>query len=116
MTALPVVIALLAGLTTAPATDPWNVDLSQPVSVGEMSRMDNSRISVYPPHTLARPANRFTVAVDGSAEVDVRGVQPDGDWTEWTQAPAVLAAPTRSVQVRVVYRDTAPRALTVYPS
>jgi len=47
MTALPVVIALLAGLTTAPPTDQWNVDLSQPVSVGEMSRMDNSKLAVY---------------------------------------------------------------------
>jgi hypothetical protein len=66
----------------------------------------------YPPHTLDRPANTF----DSSAPVDIRGRRPDGSWTEWAETPVVLPVLTRDVQVRVVYTDAAPTALTVYPS
>jgi hypothetical protein len=113
MTALPVVLALLAGLTVAPAPDEWNVELSQPISVSQMSRMDGVTIAVYPVYTLRHPANAFTVSGDADV-VDVRGREPGGGWTEWTEAPAVLDVPATAVQVRVLYHDTAPRTLTVH--
>jgi hypothetical protein len=115
MTAMPLVLALLAGLTVSPAPDDWNVELSQPVSVSDISRMDNSTIAVYPVHTLRRPANAFIVSGD-AAVVDVRGRTPGGGWTEWTETPAVLDIPATDVQVRVLYQDTAPHTLTVHPS
>jgi hypothetical protein len=114
MTIVPLVIALLAGFTTAPPSDQWNVDLSQPISSSDMSTVGNpeTRISVYPPHTLNRPANTFSA----SAPVDLRGLGPDGRWTEWAETPAVLPVAAREVQVRVVYTGAPPPALTVYPS
>src|SRR5437867_2616319 len=118
MTILPLVLALLAGLTAAPEPVAWQVDLAHPVSSGDLSRVDPSgaEIAVYAPHALSRPANTFTTSVDGSATVDVRGREPDGHWTEWTETPAVLPVPTRMVQVRLVYQGAVPRAVTVHPS
>jgi Bacterial SH3 domain len=116
MTMLPVIIALLAGLTAAPGPEQWSVDLSRPVSAGERSTIDGLRSAVYQPHRLHREANAFTAAVDGAGTVDVRGLEPDGDWTEWTETPAVLPTPTQVVQVRVVFGETPPRALSMRAS
>jgi len=47
-----------------------------------------------------------TVAPGASAEVDVRGLRPDGTWTEWVditeETAAVLPETTDSVQTRLV--------------
>jgi hypothetical protein len=121
-----------APVAAEPDTASWRVNLSRPspassnvvtsdgvvrlgaeqaraVSAGSPVR---TGIAVYDPHQLHSPANSFTATVEGSTvdgsetAVDIRGVEPDGDWTEWTEicpnAPAVLASPTTVVQVRVV--------------
>ncbi|HEV2783551.1 MAG TPA: hypothetical protein VGX25_29550 [Actinophytocola sp.] len=111
-----VITALVAGLTVQPVAGPerWTVDLGSPASSSRMSIVDpDTQILVYRPRTLRTPANRFTADVDGAAAVDVRGREPDGDWTEWTQAPAVLADPTAVVQVRVVFDGPRPTRLTM---
>ena len=107
------IIALLAGLTTAPAPEQWSVDLARPVSASGKSTIDGLRSEVYQPHRLHRRANAFTATLDGPGTVDVRGLEPDGDWTEWTEAPAVLATPTEVVQVRVTFGDAPPHSLSM---
>ncbi|GAA4850582.1 hypothetical protein GCM10023201_48900 [Actinomycetospora corticicola] len=62
-------------------------------------------------HTFARPVDRFVVPVTADApagtavDVDVRGRDEAGRWSEWTPAepgdPAVLPAPTRTVALRL---------------
>ncbi|WP_018335682.1 hypothetical protein [Actinomycetospora chiangmaiensis] len=63
------------------------------------------------PYRVATPVDRITAKVTadvppgGQVVVDVRGVKSDGTWSEWSTAsgaaPAVLAAPTIDLQVRV---------------
>ncbi len=62
-------------------------------------------------HRFAAPVNRLDVPVTADVppgsgvEVDVRGLGPDGQWSEWVPAaagaPAVLADPTDTVAVRL---------------
>jgi hypothetical protein len=78
-------------------------------SAGSPSR---TGIAVYQEHQLDQPANTVSATVtatipDGSeVAIDVRGLRPDGEWSEWTEVrpdtPAVLPAPTSLVQARVV--------------
>lgn len=78
-------------------------------SAGSPSR---TGIAAYQEHQLDRPANTVSAMVsatipEGSeVAIDIRGARPDGEWTEWTEvrpdAPAVLPAPTSTVQARVV--------------
>jgi hypothetical protein len=69
-------------------------------------------IAVYPPSTLKEPVNTVSAKVsavvpkDTELAVDVRGAQPDGTWTEWTEVrpdtPAVLPLSTSVIQTRLV--------------
>lgn len=92
--------------TASPTTDTWQVDLSRPVAV--VSTMDTPPVPMaiarYPRHTLSAPANTFTPELDtsGPVTVDVRGLRPDGGWTEWTELPGVLDVATATVEVRTV--------------
>jgi hypothetical protein len=114
MSILAVVTALVTGLTAAPGTDAWQVDLAHPVSSSDISLAGDSatHISVYQPRVLDHPANTFT---SSGGTADIRGQWPDGGWTEWTETPAVLPVLTRVVQVRVV-GDALPGSLTIHPS
>jgi hypothetical protein len=62
-------------------------------------------IALYPPSRLAQPVNTVSARVESTGAevaVDVRGALPDGNWTEWTETPAVLSVATSVVQVRLV--------------
>ncbi len=69
-------------------------------------------IASYAPFTLKEPVNTVSAKVSASVPrnselaVDVRGAQPDGTWTEWTEvtpsSPAVLPVSTSVVQARLV--------------
>lgn len=50
---------------------------------------------------LVHAALSATVPAGAQAEVDVRGQRDDGTWQEWQPAPARLAAPSTTVQVRL---------------
>lgn len=72
------------------------------------------------PHQLDAPANRVAAAVRGEVPagtelaIDARGQLGEDEWTEWAEAkpgePAVIAAPSRTIQVRVAL--TAPKGQT----
>lgn len=126
------VSAVLTGslltVPTASAATGWQVDLAEPgagstnVATGPMRLgSDDNRaasaesatrtgMAVYP-RKLAAPANAFSATVsstvpDGAeVAVDVRG-RAGGRWTEWAEirpeAPGVLPAAVRDVEVRVV--------------
>lgn len=67
---------------------------------------------LFPAHRLTTPATRVTadvaarVPTGAAVTIEVRGARLAGRWTEWRQAsgstPAVLPAPSRIVQVRVL--------------
>lgn len=69
-------------------------------------------IQVFEAESLAAPVNTIgarldaDIPADAEAAVDVRGLRPDGTWSEWTEilpdSPAVLAEATATVQARVV--------------
>ena len=142
-----VAASLLAPAPSAGADPGHHVDLSRPsagstnvagaVHLGPADNRSASAdtklrtgIAVYPLE-LTEPADTFTadveatVPADTELAIDVRGRLPDRQWTEWTEirpeAPAVLAAPTRDVEVRAVLSalpgaSPSLRALTVKPS
>ncbi|MET8759370.1 SH3 domain-containing protein [Lentzea sp. NPDC004782] len=95
--------ALVAGLASpaqAATGNEWSADLHhRSVSWGGSPRMGLVELE---PHTLARPANTVTAVVTGDGVADVRGLRPDGQWTEWMEAPATLPVTTSTVQTRVV--------------
>ncbi|MFS8098015.1 hypothetical protein LFM09_12810 [Lentzea alba] len=101
---LPLVVGatLTVGLA-APAqaaTNEWSADVGgHTVSWGGSPRMGLIELGS---HRLAQPANTVTAAVTGDGVVDVRGLRPDGQWTEWLEAPATLPVTTSTVQTRVV--------------
>ncbi|GGU30018.1 hypothetical protein [Lentzea flava] len=101
---LPLVVgsALVVGLASPAqaAGNEWSADLNYKlVSWGGSPRMGLIELE---PHRLAQPANKVTAAVTGDGVVDVRGLRPDGQWTEWLEAPATLPVTTSTVQTRVV--------------
>ncbi|WP_112274991.1 hypothetical protein [Lentzea terrae] len=94
--------ALAVGLASPAqaAGNEWSADLTyKAVSWGGSPRMGLIELE---PHRLAQPANAVTAAVTGDGVVDVRGLRPDGQWTEWLEAPATLPVTTSTVQTRVV--------------
>ncbi|WP_197288244.1 hypothetical protein [Nocardia sp. NRRL S-836] len=112
---LPLVVgaALTVGLA-APAHaagNEWTVDASgHAVTWGGAPRIGLVDLGS---HRLARPANAVTAAVTGDGVVDVRGQRPDGQWTEWFQAPATLPVTTSTVQARVVLTSGKASRVTV---
>ncbi|HEX7302112.1 hypothetical protein [Lentzea sp.] len=103
--------ALVAGLASPaqaePASNEWTADVS-----GQSATWGGSpRIGLIPlgTHRLARPANAVTAAVTGDGVVDVRGLRPDGQWTEWYEAsataPVTLPVTTSTIESRVVLRS-----------
>lgn len=72
---------------------------------------------VLPGHSLAKPANAVTVTLaadrpaGSEAQVDVRGLGLDGQWTQWVPAAATgatrLSTSVSAVQARITLRDTA---------
>ncbi|GAA2011790.1 hypothetical protein GCM10009799_45060 [Nocardiopsis rhodophaea] len=109
-----------------------------------LAREVGAALATFPAHELDDPASAVDVAVDttGDAEdfqVEVRGLRPDGIWTEWRQAPGAkamsprgrgslakghrvaLSTPVEQVQVRVgitldADEDTALRGVRIRPS
>ncbi|CAM4002774.1 hypothetical protein NOGI109294_21870 [Nocardiopsis gilva] len=109
-----------------------------------LEREIGAALATFPAHELDDPASAVDVAVDttGDAEdfqVEVRGLRPDGIWTEWREAPGAeassrrsredppkghrvaLSTPVEQVQVRVgitldADEDTALRGVRVRPS
>ncbi|MGH3763071.1 hypothetical protein [Actinophytocola sp.] len=118
-----------------PAEGSTNVTASETVRLGsEANRAAESvrtGFAVYPLGRLAEPANTFAARVDSTVPdgaelaIDVRGRTGDG-WSEWTEihpdAPAVLSAAVRDVEVRTMLSAPAGvasprlRELTVTPS
>jgi hypothetical protein len=95
------VLSLCVAPVSASADDSWQVDLSRPVATGRM--LGEVHIVYFASYTMRTPANRFVAEVDGAGvAVDVRGVGPRGEWTEWAETPADLPAVVTTVQVRVV--------------
>ncbi|SDN74148.1 SH3 domain-containing protein [Lentzea jiangxiensis] len=96
--------ALVAGLASpaqaAPASNEWTADVSgRSASWGGSPRLGLVELGS---HRLARPANAVTAVVTGDGVVDVRGLRPDGQWTEWLEAPATLPVTTSTVETRLV--------------
>lgn len=122
-----VVIAATAvgvGVSTAPAwaTPPipqsgtltWsitNTEGSAPAGAADPADEIPTTIE-FTPDTLDAPVDTVYATLDAtvpagtSADVDVRGLRPDGTWTEWTEitedASAELSEATTSVQTRLV--------------
>jgi len=105
---LPLVVGatLVAGLASPAqaAGNEWSADISgRAVTWGGAPRIGLVELGS---HRLAQPANTVTAAVTGDGPVDgavdVRGLRPDGQWTEWFEAPATLPVTTSTVQTRVV--------------
>ena len=94
--------ALVVGLASPAqaATNEWTADVSgHAVTWGGSPRTGLIELGS---HRLAQPANAVTAAVTGDGVVDVRGLRPDGQWTEWLEAPATLPVTTSTIQTRVV--------------
>lgn len=101
---LPLVVGatLVVGLASPAhaASNEWTADVSgHAVTWGGSPRTGLIELGS---HRLAQPANAVTAAVTGDGVVDVRGLRPDGQWTEWLEAPATLPVATSTVQTRVV--------------
>jgi hypothetical protein len=102
---LPLVVgaALTVGLASpaqAAGSNEWTADVGgHAVTWGGSPRTGLIELGS---HRLAQPANTVTAAVTGDGVVDVRGLRPDGQWTEWLEAPATLPVTTSTVQARVV--------------
>jgi hypothetical protein len=138
--ALPAVALSLAAFVTPASAAPvssWSPSLSTAdgpgssnvttsggvVRLGDrVGARDNVRTGLLElaPHRLIRATNSVSAKVDSvvpsAAElaVDVRGIRPDGRWSEWIEArpdaPAVLPSETTTVQARLVL--TAPDRAT----
>ncbi|SEP84427.1 hypothetical protein SAMN05216188_101663 [Lentzea xinjiangensis] len=103
---LPLVVgaALVAGPASPahaePASDEWTTEVGdRAVTWGGSPRTGLVELGR---HRLDRPANAITAVVTGDGVVDVRGLRPDGQWTEWLEAPATLPVTTSTVETRVV--------------
>lgn len=116
---LGVCVAPTSALASASADplDSWQIDLSRPVASGRTT--GDVDIVYFTSYTMRSPASSFSAVVEGSGavEVDVRGLGPAGEWTEWTETPAVLPVSVTTVDVRVVRGPgSSVRAVTMRPS